>query len=440
MNKYFFIILGIILCGFTNISAQKFSLGGYSGLNFSNLNNEPTSGKWKSMPGPQTGISANYHISKAFYLNSGLDFYTLYYNYNDYYSGYWWEYLSSKVIPPYYNSMIMPPYNYYQRDWSLSYLRLPLLLGLKTPGKFSFEFSAGMYYSWLIGDNLRHDQQQFPSTDYGYIFLHGFTYTFDNNLQIGANLQYFFGREKLEAIEGKNAATSVCFKLGYRFGGNQNETSDKDSISPFFFIGYSAGATMSVNAGTNSSLYKPGAGYNLSLSLIYHKTKGVSFETGLIYQRNSYWLNDSSTNFFIHKPKSNVYDSETRTDLTYISLPLIINFWIGKKEIFYAGVGLYGAVQTNANVVGDSWTTSNTDSYLVVSKYHVNNSIEGYFYDYDAGWIFNLGFEPRIFSKLKLDFKLRYMGSFKNIYKYDSETEIKLKSLSVNAGILIPIL
>jgi len=388
------------------------------------------------MPGPVFGLSAKYSLTKTLSVVSGIDYTTLYYNYSSYQNEYFWPL-------PWQNSASWPPYS--KQDWSFSYLRFPLLLSLQTPGNLSFNFSAGLYYSELIGDNSQHYEENFPSSDYGFMFVHGVNYQFQNHLKLGLSLKYVGGKKKVIVKDnGYNAGTELCFSLGYTFGKKLDSNSifkvPHDSIPIFFSLKYFAGTSLSFNVGDNKSFYKPGAGFNAGLSLLFQKTKSVSFEADVLYQQNNYWLNDSSSSYFYADTASLMYYTNTRTDLDYLSIPLIMNFKFGQKARFYAGIGLFASVQLNAQVVGHALNTTAGENYLTTTEYHVYDSIEGYFSDFDSGWLLNCGFETPLFKKLKFDCNFRYNASFKNIYKNDNDQIIKIKSLSINAGIIIPII
>jgi|GEM_PF-6121524 len=65
---------------------QKFTTGLISGVNFSNLHGELTTGRWQAKPGPVSGIFFNYSFKGLLLFQTELDYTALYYAYKGYQS------------------------------------------------------------------------------------------------------------------------------------------------------------------------------------------------------------------------------------------------------------------------------------------------------------------------------------------------------------------
>jgi hypothetical protein len=140
-TKIIFSVL-VLLFIFSFSFGQKLTIGTENGINFSNIHGNVKSGKWTGLPGPVNGLYLKHPLGNWFSVQSGVNFTTLYYSnnvspyyYGDYYYSYY-PYLSSSMLP----SDIAPPYrNYYTENTRFSFLRVPLQLKFKTPGRLIFD-------------------------------------------------------------------------------------------------------------------------------------------------------------------------------------------------------------------------------------------------------------------------------------------------------------
>ena len=207
-------------------------------------------------------------------------------------------------------------------------------------------------------------------------------------------------------------------------------------------INYSVGTNISQNFGTNKNLYGNGFGYTASASLITETKQNTSFQIGIIYERKSYTLNDSSSLNFYFKPNNNNWWVDSKTDVDYVTVPLLMNIFWGKKQRIYINLGLYAAFRINAKVVGTAENIIRNEHIYTANEKHIYDQISNEFTSMDVGWIVGTGYKLPIVKKYYLDFSLQYVSSFINIYKNatTSDNTIRLRSLSLSVGFQIPIL
>ena len=383
------------------------------------------------------GVYFEYNLNNAIAINAQINYLNLYYQYKDYYSNLPYE-LFNKT-----NFITIPRlYNY---GMNYSYLRFPFMFKFQTPTRLSFNFSSGFYYAVLLNRN-EYQNMEVPNEDAGLVFSNGLSYNLLNIVKLDFNIQYNLGL-KTVFDAAKNRDWEFAIGIGYTFKSSKNKIKYKtqtfsDTVNPKFYIRYAGGANITQNFGDNKNKYNAGSGFLISASLISQTKNGLSFQTGIIYNRKSYTFTDSSSiNYYI---KQDVYNKwiDSKTDIDYISIPALMNFSLSKKQNFYINTGLYGSFRINARVVGIATDHYINENYYSEIKTHIYDNIDKEFTDMDAGWILGMEYKTGIFSKYQLDISLQYNSSFVNIYKNtESDNEmIKLRSLSLSVGIQIPAL
>ena len=211
------------------VSAQKFTLGIENGVNFSNLKQTQSNPHFTSHPGPVNGMFVQFEPVRRLVLQSGVNHATHYFAgsaYHNYYPDYYS--LTSPTYKPEfsYSSIAPPSYNY--NESTFSFLRIPLLVKFKTPGRFSTEFGGGAYYAILTNDEFRgkdkdirteeYRTDQFPPmNDWGWIVAGSLNYRITDRWNIFAAGQITTGHEiYLENVEGKIGSTELTFGVGYK--------------------------------------------------------------------------------------------------------------------------------------------------------------------------------------------------------------------------------
>ena len=433
MNRFKIFLLIILLIPAFRLFSQRFELNFSSGTNFSNIDYKSESGRWQSSTGPVSGISLDYNLSKILSLRSEINYIALSYEYKTYYSPPVYWYLSS-YWPGYYNP---------QQDWKLQYIRMPFSLTLRTPTRLSFYASAGYYYASLLKDHWKYESE-IPSSDRGFIFTNGLSYRFDNKLKVFAELRYSLGKEDLILQNGeKNGAVELNFGLGYLFPSKHNKQFNfqkfSDSI-PTWTIKYSAGGMSTLPDGKYKSHYRSEPAMTAGVSVSLNGKSHVSAETGVLYIRNSYSITDSSSMYYRYIPDINKSFIDTRTDVDYLSIPLVINLSYGKRIRFYSGIGLYRSFCINSRVTGIAFRQYESEGSLTMQKYEVYDNIKDKIRDNDNGWLIHAGIQLPVFGKFKIDIGCRYQSSFDKLFKQDSNSSVNLKYVGIMAGLVIPII
>jgi len=443
-NLRVFLIFISINFGIISFS-QRTTIGFFSGINFSDINNSSVSGKWQSKPGPLIGFYLNYKINKSLALYTEINYVALYYQHK--------SYNNSNYYPVEFNSLssIYHPWPT-NNKWDFSYLRIPFMFKVNTPTILSFHFAAGMYYAKRLNSI---GTPNFPfilvaepiDLDYGLIFDTGISYNIQEKLLLNFDIRYAAGKETIIIQDkGQNGSFEISFGLGYKLKSKKNKkdcllSSFPDTLHPKLSVKYAAGSNMSQNFGENSNKYDLAFGFSGGLSLIYHANEAISFQMDILYERKSYGLNYSSNTYFYYELGEYNTFVDTKSDIDYINIPLVMNVFFDKKARFYINTGFYAAIRMNARVVGYSYKEIRDESQYLNEKTHVYDNIEGEFKNSDLGWVIGTGFQPSVFQKYKLDIGLRYSSSFGNIYKeaehYDG---IKIRTISLTMGFIIPII
>ena len=433
------IIINLSIAGFS----QQTTVGIINGINFSDINNTSVSGKWQSMTGPLAGIYLNYKINNFLAVNTEINYLSLYYQYKSYYNPYIFytkPNLSSYITYP------VPTLS--NKIWNFSYLRFPVLLKFYTPTRLGFHFSVGGYLSKMISSNKYNYELQvdeYPNIDYGLMFASGISYSFQNKLNLNLELRYAGGKKQIISEDNRNGSLELSFGVGYTFLSKKKKekfslVSFPDTLNPKLSIKYAGGLNITQNFGENKEQYNVGLGFTGGLSLIYQSSKFFSIQTEILFQRNSYSLNDSSLSYFYYEPDSSYSFVDTKTDINYINIPILMNFFLDKKARFYLNVGLYTSIRMNVRVVGKAYNQTQTESQITHTTTYVYDNIEGEIKNTDWGWLAGAGYQLPLFKKFKLDIGLRYEASFINIYnKGDNNKSIKLRNINLMAGIIIPI-
>lgn len=435
--------------------AQKLSLGLYSGINISDIHGNNPSGYWKFKPGPVSGLAVDYSFSRYFGLSSGLRYSSVYYEYEDY-SDPWW------INPSPFMKTILPGDVMYSYDAKMDYgfLTIPLQARISIPSKPGLNLSGGIYYSYLTSHSTIYQEDQ-PSWDFGYIYSAGISWPFSHSVTGFLNAGYMTGRKEYQYYDDFRQG-SMDFTLGIAYTGFFGNSSDKsgirsDSVSPKISILYKGGVNFSWNrGGYHPDKYSSSTGPSLGFMVNVKLARGVSFQTGLSYERTGYSLSDSSNSFFMHTEKPPAYSSfmpvyydvSTKVDIDYIVIPALINFYFGKSELVYINTGPYLGLRLNAHVKGTAYNEVRYQSGYTHYKTTVNDDLEAVIKANDFGWIAGGGVNIPVSGKLFIDLGLQYRVGMVDVYNksYYAHNEypeadnsvIMNGSLTFSAGIRIP--
>lgn len=462
-------LLSVCLCAVLAVVsfgsfAQKFSIGEYHGISFSNLHGNLISNKWESKPGSSMGIVFEYDIFKTFALQTEINYLKMYYEMKSYQPDY------PIVIPlDAYLSSCITYYPYpLPANWDFSFLRLPLVFKYKTPTRLQFELGGGAYYSFLMNDDLtkterenakKNNQKLYPpSYDWGYLFTSGLSYPLTDRLRVFVSGRYSTGRKVfIRDYEAKNGASEVLFGLKYSPVLSRNRTREiaelasNDSIQSKCYIKPFAGALKSWNsAKKQSGNYSENYGLTTGVILGYNLNRAVSLQTGVLFERKGYTMKDSSIYFHRFALRNEQPNSWVDTDiaLDYLSVPVKINLSVGEPFSVYANMGIYTGFLVNALCRGTSITKYDSSTAFEVSKTNVNDTMDGLFKSVDVGISAGMGFQVPVLKTLKLDAGINYAQGLVNILKNPEEYGVNFSRsdrsfrnshVSLQIGLQLPI-
>ena len=460
-------LLTVCICALlVNLSAssiaQKLSFGEYTGINFSNLHGNLTSNKWEPKAGPSAGFVVEYDVFRTFALQSEISFLKTYYEMKSYQTAY------SGAIPLDYwsSSYVYIPYQQ-PANWDFSFLRIPVIFKYKTPTRLQFELGGGLYYSFLMNDDITkterenakdNDQKIYPPTfDWGYLFTTDLSYPVTDRFRLFLSGRYSTGRKVfIENYEAKNGSGEILF--GFKYSPVLNRKSTKkhtppanDSIKSKCFIKPVVGIIRSWNSGKKQSgNYSANYGLSTGVVLGYNLNQAVSLQTGVSFERKGYSMNDSSIYYhrFAIRNESPKHWVDSDIALDYLSVPVKINLSFGEPFTVYANIGIYTEFMVNALCRGTSIDQSGGPGYFDILKTNINNTIDGLFKSVDFGFSGGMGFQVPVLKNIKLDAGISYAQGLINILKtpensgsYVSRDDLSFRNsqVSLQIGLQIPI-
>lgn len=459
-------ILILLVVKSTIVSAQKFSFGEYSGVNFSNIHGNLLENKWIPKVGPNAGLFVEYSLNKSFSLQSEVGYISQYYEmktYNNQYAG-----------PIYYNDLthnytlnsIYYPY-YYQNKYDFSFLRFPLFIKYKTPTRLQLSLGAGMFYSVLLNDDVtkaekdaaeKEDRRIYPPThDWGYLFSADLSYPITNEIRFFATGRISTGQKVfIESVKGENGSSELGFGLKYTPKSRKENINDYiKTSSDSSFIRCYIRPVVGLLVGWNSSSKESGnysskTGSSAGVAFEYRLDKTLSLQSGVLFERKGYALSDSSL-YYHRVATDNRYIKkkvDSKTELDYVTIPLDLKLSFGDPFIFYFDVGLYTGFKVNALCHGTAIESSSSSYGYTLQKININDAVEGYYHDVDFGYLAGLGFQFPFRKNLKFDLGITYSESFSPIINKTDENSggysnddvsIKNGSVALQFGIQIPI-
>jgi len=447
--------------------AQKLSFGEYTGTNFSNLHGNLTTNKWVSKSGPSAGFFVEYNLGRLFSVQSEIGFISQYYEMKSYNQQNYYPvaYPMDYMLYGYSNSWY-PVYE--PSKWDFSFLRVPLLIKYKTPTRLQLAIGGGLYYSILLNDDLtnaerdaakKEDRRIYPPThDWGYLFAADLSYPITKEVRFFVTGKLATGQKVfIENYKAKNGASELLFGLKYTPLRKSTKvpisfkSSVRDSSFSRCYVIPVAGATRSWNSsGTKPDNYSGKFGSNVGMIFGYRLDKSVSLQTGVIFDRKGYTLDDTS--LYYHRIATDTRyvanNVDTKIALDYLTVPLNFRISSGKALNFYVDFGVYAGFLMNAFCHGTA-IHKNSDSYsYTIQKTVINDAIEGYYKSVDWGYKTGLGFQFPFRNNMKFDLGISYYGSFNPILRKPDENSpnymkddlsIKNGSLSFQFGLQIPI-
>ena len=449
MKSYSCLFCLLLLIGSNSVSySQKISAGVYSGVNFSDIHGQESSGRWYHKPGPVQGVYLEYSFNRYLGLQSGLNFTTIYYESRSYYEGYINFFLLNSYPYPY------PDY-YFTRKMDFSFLRVPLMLNFSIPSVVRFDLKAGLFYSHLTNKST-YDGYYDPGpvkNDLGYIFSSVISYPITEKFVASFSVGYSKGWHPIyEGTDLRHASSEFTLGLSYNgFLKNKNpQASTKhhnDTLNPKLTLAFQGGLNVSWNSRQpDRENYSAIMGPSIGFVLDYRLDRNVSLQTGVSFERKGYSFRDSSTIYYLsYHEGSPVYDVDSRVEMDYIVIPLLLNFNIGKSIFFNTGPWL--GLQLNSRCTGTAYDEFNSGSGYVLRKTVIYDDMEKIIKDNDAGWIVSGGVSLPLRNNYRANISLRYSAGFVNVFDqatagYDHygapDLSIRNGTISLLIGLKIP--
>ena len=439
----------LLVCSNTITYSQKISAGIYTGINFSDIHGQESSGRWYHKPGPVQGVSLEYSFNRYLGIQTGLNYSTIYYESKTSFPGYI-NFLPQDIYPypyPY-------PYYYYTRKMDFSFLRVPLLLNFSIPSAVHFDLKAGVFYSHLSDNSTYEDYYPKPvKNDLGYIFSSVISYPLTQKIKASFSVGYSKGVKPIfEGTDYRHGSSE--FTLGISYNGflkNKNLQEKPmpaaDTLSQKLTLQFQGGVNISWNSHQDEKEdYSAITGPSIGFLLDYRLSKNTSLQTGVSFERKGYSLRDSSNLFYlIYQQGGTVYDVDSRVDIDYIEIPLLINFKLGKSLFFKTGPWL--ALQLNSRVTGIAYDDFNSVSGYVLRKTVIYDDMEKIIKDNDAGWMFCGGISLPVRNGYRANISVRYSTGLVNVFDnatagYDhygaNELSIRNGTLSFLIALVIP--
>ncbi len=458
MKQYF--LLFLLFSFLTPVYAQNFMFGIESGVNYSNIHQSQGTDHIKGQPGPINGIFVKFEPLKWLVLQSGINHTTSYFyqKNNNYYPDFYNSGYSSSSFAP-------SDYNYSNQNFS--FLRIPLLLKLKTDGRFSAGFGGGFYYAIVTNDEYRgkdkkmHSEEYInenfpPLNDWGSILAGSLNFQIDKHWSLFAagqitNAKTYF----LKSIDGKIGTSEITFGVGYSPFSEKTFSNHADSAPSRVVLLPHAGVLISMaHASENNKYYMNKAGFSGGISAKFILNSYVSFNTGAWFERKGYSLDYGGIYDFVYLPavengSQNTSLLSSDVNLDYLTFPFVFEYATGEKFRSGFSLGFYFSWLQNAFSQGERTDTYHYDSGYNITTYYFENDLDKWIRNFDSGLMFGYRLEYSAFKKagvfLGLNQTIGLVNLFENLNEIQSPPQpvsnlsLFNRSTTVMAGVNIPL-
>ena len=464
MKTKFTAILIILFLFSFSVFSQNLSLGLENGVNYSNIRKTFDYERFASEPGTVNGIFAKYQLGNWFTLQSGINHATIYFNQKEYYYSDYWKYSSSFYDPSLMSSSLIAPTSSYLISNNYSFLRIPLLIKYRTPGRVNFEIGGGVYYAFLTNDEFRgkdHDQfdkeyrdENFPEmNDWGWILVSTVNYNINNKWSIFASGQITYGKEEyFEREEGKMGSTELTFGVEYKLFAPKSEFI-ADSLGKRISILPHSGFNISrANSKNNKNQYRYSTGFSSGISLKFDLRQNFSLLSGVWFERKGYTMGYKGYYSAIYhvmpnNEPSTIVNSDVQLD--YLTFPLMMDVSMGSKIQSHINFGIYYSLLQNAFAEGEETSTYESVHGYQSQKNYFNESKDLLFKNSDLGFLLGYRIEIPVFNWAKTFVSAYQSFGITNILDYSDEAKeknsfiinenLKNQSTSIIFGLSIPV-
>jgi opacity protein-like surface antigen len=429
------------------------STGIYSGVNFSDIHGEDTGGKWKYKPGPVQGLYLGWSFSKSLGIQTGINFSSVYYEHKTTYSHIIYFNPSYSIIDPGYYPLV--------DKMDFSFLRFPLLLTVSIPSALQFTMKAGVVFSFLQDHSLGSNYYYYPEPDnikkkdFGYMFSSGISYPITDRFKAAFNVNYLTGRKQfLENYKYRHGSSEFTLGIDYSFLKKSKSKigteSVNDSTSENVTVTYWGGTNISWNPhSVGGKKYSAAFGPSLGLSINIPLNFGYYFISGISFERIGYSMKDSSSLFYRYiKDDKPGYYVDTKVQIDYAVIPLLISIPVGKAQKLFFNTGPWLGLKLNARNTGSALNENRSQSSYTVQKTVIYDDIEKLIKGYNIGWLFGCGLSLPLVNNYSIDIGLQYSAGLKDVFSSSLEgipqntnnpdPIIRMGTLSLHLGIRIP--
>jgi hypothetical protein len=451
--------IALICLGSLSVSAQKLTLGIESGVNYSNLRKSFDYSRFASIPGPLSGFVVKYDLMPWLTLQSGAN-HTAYY-FNEYNNNINYENFGT-YFPSLTDNVMQP--NYYVENPNFSFLRIPLLVKFRTPGRVNFEIGGGAYYAFLTNDEFRGKERElytkeyrdeyFPKmNDWGLILASAVNYNINYQWSAFVSGQITYGHETyIENVKGKMGSSEITFGIGYKPFVAKHHVSETDTSLQKISVLPHAGVNISkVKSSIDKSSYKASVGFSSGVSIKYQMAKNVAVVSGAWYDRKGYNLENNGYQpaVFILNDENQYRSLISDVQLDYLSIPLLMDFSFGKKIINHIQLGAYYSLLQNAFAEGVRTNKSDYGQGYQISKQYFNESLDLCFNNSDIGFMAEYKIDVPVFEWANAFISINQSIGLKNIlnnsddakskYSFAYYQKIQNRSTGILFGLTIPI-
>lgn len=453
---------------YQSVVAQNFSFGIENGINFSNMHQSQGTTQNDGRPGPVNGIFARYEVLPWLVFQSGVNHTTFYFDQKVYvYYPDNWYYLSSSSFAPALSSLSFapPPLNY--RNGNFSFLRVPLLVKLKTGGRFSAEFGGGISYGIITNDEFRGKDMELytdefkkdnfpPLNDWGSILAGSLNFQVNKRWLVFAAAQvtnaraYYFKNEV-----GKVGASEFTFGVGYapfKAGFVQHEPDS--APSRVVFTPHAGVAISTTHVSKDNEKYKNKNGFSGGVSLKIRVDKTVSMASGVWFEERGYSLKYQGNLDFIYLPPANnttenIPELFSEVKLDYLTFPFLTEVGVGEKFRSNFSAGFYFSWLQNASSQGERLETYQNGTGYRVTKIFFENDLDNWISNNDVGFMFGYQLCFSAFKKadifLGINQSLGIVNIFDNLNEIQnppravSNTKMYNRTTTIMTGVNIPL-
>jgi hypothetical protein len=225
--------------------------------------------------------------------------------------------------------------------------------------------------------------------------------------------------------------------------------SGRDSSRGKVEVIFRGGMNYSWNSGYRfTNKYSPVLGPSFGFYLNFPLKSGTSFQTGISFERKGYSLKDSSAMFYKYILNGNTeYNVDTKIQLDYAVIPVLINFYAGKNGNIHINTGPWIALKLNARNVGVAYDEYRSGSSYLMRKTVVYDDLEKIVNNYDLGWIFGGGVSVPVIKNYNIDLDIQYSAGSREVFNKSGLTNlsgtgaksvIKTGTVSFIIGLKIP--